>query len=92
MAAINSMIVEQVDYTAAYLNAMIDNRVIFMRQPTGFEIEGKLCLVVQALYTDQRLYCSLKFSNDSKVFQAKDIEKRRMMPRIDTVPRFVRQP
>ncbi|OQE20280.1 hypothetical protein PENFLA_c012G03144 [Penicillium flavigenum] len=51
IAAVNSMIVEQVDYTTAYLNAMVDNRVIFMRQPTGFEIskEDNVCLMLQAL-------------------------------------------
>jgi hypothetical protein len=36
MAAVSNMIVEQVGYTAEYLDAMIDGRVIFMRQPTGF--------------------------------------------------------
>ncbi|CAP91827.1 hypothetical protein PCH_Pc13g07580 [Penicillium rubens Wisconsin 54-1255] len=35
MAAVSNMIVEQVGYTAEYLDAMIDGRVIFMRQPTG---------------------------------------------------------
>jgi hypothetical protein len=59
MVAVNKMIIEQVDYTAAYLNAMIDNRVIFMKQPTGFETKGpkgetpnkdEVCLLLQALY------------------------------------------
>lgn len=36
MATDSNMIAEQVGYTAAYLNAMIDGRVTFMRQPTGF--------------------------------------------------------
>ncbi|OQE13383.1 hypothetical protein PENFLA_c049G00360 [Penicillium flavigenum] len=53
MAAVNNMIVEQVDYTAAYLNAMVDGRSIFMQQPTGFERtkeKDEVCLILQALY------------------------------------------
>jgi hypothetical protein len=29
-----------VDYTVAYLNAIIDDRVIFIKQPTSFETKG----------------------------------------------------
>ncbi|KAJ5561635.1 hypothetical protein N7461_000396 [Penicillium sp. DV-2018c] len=33
MVVIKQMTIEHIDYTAAYLNAIIDNRVIWMRQP-----------------------------------------------------------
>ena len=36
MVAIRNMEWEQIDYTTAYLNALIDERCIFMRPPTGY--------------------------------------------------------
>ncbi|KAI3281062.1 hypothetical protein DTO002I6_9976 [Penicillium roqueforti] len=55
MVVVNNMFLEQVDYTAAYLNAIIDNRIVFMRQPAGFEKnnpnqEKEVCLLLQAMY------------------------------------------
>lgn len=51
IVVIRNMLLEQVDYTAAYLNAIIDGRTVFMKQPTGFEAgKGLVCLVLQAIY------------------------------------------
>lgn len=55
IVVIKNMLLQQVDYTAAYLNAIIDGRTVFMRQPTGFEKIGPngerlVCLVLQAMY------------------------------------------
>ena len=57
IVAVNKIIIEQVDYTVAYLNAMIDDRVIYIRQLTSFKTRGldrekkdKIYLILQALY------------------------------------------
>ncbi|OQD64944.1 hypothetical protein PENDEC_c109G01477, partial [Penicillium decumbens] len=42
--------VKQFDMIAAYLNAAIDDRVVYMKQPTGFGDQNKVWLLVQALY------------------------------------------
>ncbi|OKO98596.1 Retrovirus-related Pol polyprotein from transposon TNT 1-94 [Penicillium subrubescens] len=55
MAAISGYRVWQWDVVAAYLNAALDNRAIFMKQPTGHEYYSPdgtdfVCLLNQALY------------------------------------------
>ena len=55
MAAIRNWKREQWDVIGAYLNAAIDNRIIFMKQPTGHEQFGPkgedlACVLNQALY------------------------------------------
>lgn len=42
--------VKQFDVVAAYLDAPIDDRVVYMKQPTGFGVPGKVWLLLQALY------------------------------------------
>ena len=57
MVAIRNMEWEQIDYTTAYLNALIDERCIFMRPPIGYYAfrldqseSSKVCMLKQALY------------------------------------------
>jgi hypothetical protein len=54
--AIRNMEWEQIDYTTAYLNALIDERCIFMKPPTGYyqedppSVSDKVCMLKQALF------------------------------------------
>jgi reverse transcriptase-like protein len=55
LAALRKWKIRQWDIVSAYLNAAIDDRAIFMRQPTGHEFHGPdgveyVCIVNQALY------------------------------------------
>ena len=38
------------DVIAAYLNAAIDGRTVYMQMPTGFGLQDNACLLNQALY------------------------------------------
>lgn len=44
------MKVKQFDIIATYLNAAINDRVVYIKQPTGFGNQDKVWLLVQALY------------------------------------------
>ena len=48
--ALESLKVRQFDVVTAYLNAQIYNREVYVRMPTGFSEQGKVCLLLQALY------------------------------------------
>ncbi|KAJ5927033.1 hypothetical protein N7516_008806 [Penicillium verrucosum] len=39
------LFLSMIDYTTAYLNALIDERCVFMRLPTGYETPGKVCMI-----------------------------------------------
>lgn len=45
MVVLRQLYCEQIDYTTAYLNPLIDNRSIFIRPPTGNEILDIVCMI-----------------------------------------------
>lgn len=57
MVALQQFHWEQIDYTTAYLNALIDERCIFMRSPTGYETPGMVCMINQAMYGLRQSAC-----------------------------------
>ncbi|KAJ5922675.1 hypothetical protein N7516_010378 [Penicillium verrucosum] len=38
-----------IDYTTTYLNALINERCVFIRSPTGYKTPGKVCMINQAI-------------------------------------------
>jgi hypothetical protein len=50
VAAREGLSIRQFDMVAAYLNAAIDDRIVYMRMPTGFDRKGYVSLVKRALY------------------------------------------
>jgi hypothetical protein len=55
LRAIRKWSVDQWDIIGAYLNAVLDNRVIFMKQPTSHEYQSPdsvehVALILKALY------------------------------------------
>ena len=57
MVVLRQFYCEQIDYTTAYLNALIDERAIFMRLPSGYEIPGMVCMINQAMYGLRQSVC-----------------------------------
>ncbi|KAJ5752248.1 hypothetical protein N7520_009165 [Penicillium odoratum] len=50
VAAREGWSIRQFDMVAAYLNAAIDDRIVYMRMPTGFDRKGYVSLIKRALY------------------------------------------
>ena len=50
LIAIHNLYAEQFDFVTAYLNAQLLDRKIYMRSPTGYNSNGKTCLLLRALY------------------------------------------
>lgn len=50
LVALKGLVTRQLNVVTAYLNAKLQDHQVYMRQPTGFAVPGKVCLLKQALY------------------------------------------
>lgn len=50
LVALKGLVTRQFDVVTAYLNAKLRDHQVNMRQPTGFAVPGKVCLLKQGLY------------------------------------------
>lgn len=50
LMAAKDLKMRQFDVVTAYLNAALKDSKVFMKQPTGFEVPGMICLILQAFY------------------------------------------